>query len=137
MKKIFKHLTIFAVLAFMAAPLLALPAAAQTDYDSAYGIDVVDQALDGKLGAKDTDPRELITRIINIALGFLGIAAVVIVLFGGIKWMTAAGNEDKVEEAKKILGAGVIGLVIILAAWALASYAIGIIYNTTSGTNNL
>ena len=134
MKKISKHLMAFAILALMAAPLFAFQASAQvTDYDNTFGIDIVDNSLGGALGQSNTDPRDVITRIINIALGFLGIIAVVIVLFGGFKWMTAAGNEDKVEEAKKILGAGVIGLVIILAAWALASYAIGVIYNTTQG----
>ncbi len=134
MKKISKYLTAFAVLALLIAPVMALKTSAQvTDYDSTFGIDVVDNSLGGALGKSNTDPRDVVTRIINIALGFLGIIAVVIVLLGGFKWMTAGGNEDKVEEAKKILGAGVIGLVIVLAAWALASYAIGIIYNTTQG----
>jgi hypothetical protein len=46
----------------------------------------------------------------------LGVIAVILVLWGGFKWMTAAGNEDGITEAKKLMGAGVIGLVIILAA---------------------
>ncbi|MFW5888708.1 MAG: hypothetical protein ACOCVY_03255, partial [Patescibacteria group bacterium] len=56
--------------------------------------------------------------------GFLGILAVVIILIGGFKWMTAAGNEDKVGEAKKIIVAGVIGLVIILASWGIATFVL-------------
>jgi hypothetical protein len=106
MKKISKYLTAFAVLALLIAPVMALKTSAQvTDYDSTFGIDVVDNSLGGALGQSNTDPRDVVTRIINIALGFLGIIAVVIVLLGGFKWMTAGGNEDKVEEAKKILGA--------------------------------
>ena len=38
--------------------------------------------------------------------------------------MTAAGNEDKVSDAKKIVVGGVIGLVIILASWAIASFVL-------------
>jgi len=133
MKKISKYLIIFSVLALLFSPVVALKTSAQSNFNELVGIDVVNTELDGALGQANTDPRQIITRIINIALGFLGVIAVGIVLIGGFKWMTAAGNEEKVEEAKKILGAGVIGLVIILAAWALASYAIGVIYNTTRG----
>ncbi len=39
--------------------------------------------------------------------------------------MTAGGNEEKIAGAKKMLGAGIIGLVIILAAFAIASFVVG------------
>ncbi|PLX26793.1 hypothetical protein C0583_05855 [Candidatus Parcubacteria bacterium] len=82
------------------------------------------------------DPRNIAANIINLMLGFLGILAVVLILFGGFKWMTAAGNEDKVTEAKRLLVSGVIGLVIILAAYALAAFVLDAIFRvTTSGSN--
>lgn len=77
---------------------------------------------------------ELITtiaRIVNILLGFLGVLAVVLILVAGFKWMTAAGNEEKIGEAKKLMGAGVIGLVIILAAFAIASFVINQLASST------
>jgi len=43
--------------------------------------------------------------------------------------MTASGNDDKVQEAKKLIMAGVIGLVIILSAYAIVQYII----STTTG----
>jgi Zn-dependent protease with chaperone function len=129
MKKISKHLISFAIMALLVLPVFALPAAAQTD---PFGIDVVDTGLSGTLDNTST-PIEIITNIINIALGFLGIIAVGIILIGGFKWMTAAGNEDKTGEAKQLLGAGIIGLVIILAAWALATFVINQIYGATGG----
>ena len=70
--------------------------------------------------------------IIKVFLGFLGIIAVVIILLGGFKWMTAGGNEDGVAEAKKLITAGVIGLIIILMSWALASFVVNQLYNATS-----
>ncbi|HAO81427.1 MAG: hypothetical protein UV57_C0012G0012 [Parcubacteria group bacterium GW2011_GWD2_43_10] len=73
-----------------------------------------------------------IARIINILLGFLGVIAVVLVLLGGFKWMTAAGNEDKIGEAKKLMGAGVVGLVIILAAYAIAAFVVNQLASATS-----
>ena len=45
--------------------------------------------------------------------------------------MTAAGNEEKVEEAKKLMGAGVIGLVIVLASWGIASFILNQLVNAT------
>ena len=65
--------------------------------------------------------------IIDYLMGFLGLIAVVIVLVGGFQWMTAAGNEDKVKTAKKTLSAGIIGLVIVLAAWGIARFVIGML----------
>ena len=72
-------------------------------------------------------------RIINVALGLLGIIAVVIILAGGFKWMTAGGNEDKVAEARKLIFAGIIGLAIILSAWAIARF---VIENLATATNS-
>ena len=74
------------------------------------------------LGVKD--PRAIAAQVINIILGFLGIVAVVIILLGGFKWMTAGGNEDKVGEARKLITAGIIGLIIILASFAIASFVL-------------
>lgn len=63
-----------------------------------------------------------VSSIINVALSLLGIVAVVIVLIGGFKWMTAGGADDKTAEARKFILSGVIGLAIILSAWALTRF---------------
>ena len=73
-----------------------------------------------------------IARIINILLGFLGVIAVILILWGGFKWMTAAGDEGKIDEAKKLMGGGVVGLVIILAAYAIASFVVNQLIGATS-----
>lgn len=115
----------FAILALLFVPVFAFAA---TDANL-FGTTEVGTGLGGTLTS--TDPRTVIGRIINVALGFLGVIAVGIILLGGFKWMTAAGNEDKTTEAKQLLGAGVIGLVIILTSWALATFIIGQIYGAT------
>jgi amino acid transporter len=79
------------------------------------------------------DPRELARNIINIVLGFLGIIAVVIVLFAGFQWMTAGGEEEKVKEAQQRLIQGAIGLVLIVAAWMIAYYVIDQIVGAVQG----
>jgi hypothetical protein len=50
---------------------------------------------------------------------------------GGFIWMTAGGNEEKVGKAKKMLVAGIIGLIIVVAAYAIARFAVGSIINAT------
>lgn len=78
----------------------------------------------GYIALGTQDLRVTIANIINVAMGLLGIVAVVIILLGGFKWMTAGGSEDKVKEAKKLIVAGVIGLVIILTAFAIANFVV-------------
>lgn len=65
-----------------------------------------------------------VARIINILLGFLGVLAVILVLWAGFKWMTAAGDEQQINDAKKIMSGGVIGLMIILVAYAITAFVI-------------
>jgi hypothetical protein len=85
-----------------------------------------------KLGNQDI--RTTAANIINAALGFLGIIAVVIVLVGGFKYMIAGGNEEKTSEARKLIVSGIIGLAIILSAWAITSFVIGRLVSSTTGT---
>ncbi len=76
-------------------------------------------------------PEDIVINLINWVLGILALIAVILVLIGGFRWMTAAGNEEKVDGAKKLLIAAVIGLVIIMAAWGISLYAIDILAGAT------
>ncbi len=87
-------------------------------------------------GLASTDVRITIGNIIRVAMGLLGIIAVVIILIGGFTWMTAGGNEEKVGEAKKWIFSGIIGLAIILSAYAIANFVVSsLVTATTSGGN--
>jgi hypothetical protein len=136
MKKLIQKSAVFAFTAMLIAQaLVVLPVQAQsTDAANLFGgTDRADALRAGTYGT-DSDPRDIAARVINVLMGFLGIVAVVIILFGGFRWMTAAGNDDKIDEAKKILAAGVIGLIIVLSAWALAMFVMNNILTATSGT---
>lgn len=75
-------------------------------------------------GLADADLESTAVNVIKTVLSLLGLIALVIILMGGFKWMTSGGNEEKVGEAKKLLGAGVIGIVIILAAYAITQFVV-------------
>ena len=120
---------IFAVLATMSmmAPSLVMaqtPEITPSDLGIQYG------AATG-LGSKDV--RVTVASIIRTAMGLLGIVAVVIILIGGFKWMTAGGNDEQTGEAKKWIFSGVIGLAIILSAYALATFVINSLVTATTG----
>lgn len=85
------------------------------------------------IGLTTTDIRVTIANIIRIALGLLGTIALLIVLYAGFIWMTAGGEEEKVSRAKKMLTSAVIGLVIILTAFAIVSFVISRLLGATNG----
>ena len=116
------------VLAIAVPALLAAPA-------KTLALDIGTNYVNGSVtNLGNTDPRTIAGNIIKIALAFLGVLAVVIILIGGFKWMTAGGNEEQVEEAKKILISGIIGLVIILASWGIATFVINSLLTATNAT---
>lgn len=78
-------------------------------------------------GIARTDPRAIVTNVISIISGFLGIIAVVIILISGFQWMTAGGEEDAVKKAQTRLVQGVIGLVLVLSTWSIAYYVVNIL----------
>jgi len=84
------------------------------------------------IGLSDTDPRDVVANVIQVVLGFLGTIAVVLIIVAGFQWMTAAGSEDKIAKAKKIMTAAVIGLVIVLMAYALSTFVINAIISATN-----
>jgi len=79
-----------------------------------------------KLGETAEDIRDQIRNVINIALGFLGVGGVIVTIYGGALWMSAAGDDEKVGKAKKTIVSGLIGLVIIGIAWTIVSYVLTI-----------
>lgn len=119
MKKFAVHLlSLVLLVSFVAVPTLTL-ASGRLDMKD-IGVNEIDANL--KLGRKD--PITTATSLINTAMIFLGIIAVAIIIMAGFKWMTAGGSEEKVNEAKKLMSSGVIGLIIILAAWGIARFII-------------
>lgn len=108
--------------------LLALPATV-----SAATVNLgLTSDVESALGLGTQDVRVTVARIINVFMGLLGIVAVVIVLYGGFLWMTAGGNEERVEKAKQLIVAGIIGLAIILSAYAIARFVVTSLVNATS-----
>ncbi len=99
--------------------------------------DILPSSFGDETGLGQGDLKDTVADLINVALGFLGVVAVVIILFGGFKWMVAGGNDEKVSEAKRLIIAGIIGLAIILSAYAIASFVIESIVSATSADGSI
>lgn len=69
-----------------------------------------------------TGPEEMIAAVIQTALSFLGVVFLLLIIYGGYLWMTARGNETQVEKAKNLLMAAVIGLIIVVSAYAISYF---------------
>ncbi len=116
MKKIFIIIGLISVIFFSIDP-----ASAQLLNSPEKLKDLTDEmATTAQLG--DIPLSILIANIIKIALGFLALIFVVLMVVAGFQWMTAAGNEEQAKKAMGIIKTAVIGLVIVLAAYAITYF---------------
>lgn len=65
--------------------------------------------------------------IINAIIGILGIVAVIVIILGGIQYMTSTGDAGKVKKAKDTILYGVIGLIICVLAAAIVNFVINVV----------
>jgi hypothetical protein len=90
-----------------------------------YGIsDTANQTnglLPTSIGGAQTVP-QLIGTIIQIILSFLAIIFFLLIFYAGLIWMTARGNAENVTKAKGIMEGAVIGLVIVMASYAISRF---------------
>lgn len=72
-----------------------------------------------------TSIRQLILTIINYFLGFLGLIAVVMVIYGGVTYVISAGEDEKIQSAKKIIMYALIGIIIVLLSFVAVRMILG------------
>ncbi len=73
------------------------------------------------------DFRKLLVNIINWLLGFAAVAATAIIIVGGYNWLASGGNSERIENGKKIITGGIIGLVMIILAAVLVNTIIAVL----------
>lgn len=61
-------------------------------------------------------------QIVGTVLSFVGVLFLILMIYAGILWMTAQGNEQQVAKAKTLLINGIIGLIIVFSAYAITSF---------------
>lgn len=124
---------IITLLIAVASPILVLAA------DSGSVMDDINANLKG-LGAgagyqsssESGNLPAIVGRIINVFLSILGVLFVILMVYGGYVWMTSFGNEQKVTRAKELIVDAIIGLIIILGAYAISSFVVGQLMKATT-----
>ncbi|MBR0432016.1 hypothetical protein IJK16_03410 [Candidatus Saccharibacteria bacterium] len=71
-----------------------------------------------------TDLMGSVKGIINVAIGLVGLVAVVMIIFGGFQYTSSAGDASKVQKAKNTIMYGVIGLIVALLAFAIVNFVL-------------
>jgi hypothetical protein len=117
------------MLLFLCFSVLVSPASAGSGLDEAVkGLNR--SASQGYLGDASgdiskgviTDIPSTVGTVVGAILAFVGVIFFVLVIYGGVIWMLARGNEQEVSKAKDMIYSAVIGLIIVLAAYALTAY---------------
>jgi len=78
-----------------------------------------------------TTADSFISLVISTILSFVGVIFLILAIYGGYIWMIARGNEQEVEKAKSIIINSIIGLVIVVGAYAVSWYIVNALGNTT------
>lgn len=90
-----------------------------------------------RIGLGGADLKETVINIIELLLGLMTLVAVSLIIYGGFVWLTAAGNESNVDKAKSIISAAVIGLIIVLLAWAIVIFVARTTANVTNTSDDV
>jgi len=72
-----------------------------------------------------SDLGEIVGLVISSALTLVGIIFLLLMVYAGYLWMTARGESDQVDKARKIIIAALIGLVIVSSAYAITIFVTG------------
>jgi lysylphosphatidylglycerol synthetase-like protein (DUF2156 family) len=81
--------------------------------------------------ADETTLSQTIGSVIKTALSLVGTIFLGLTVYAGFLWMTASGDESKVEKAQSIIRSAVIGLIIALGAYGITNFVVGRIVEKT------
>lgn len=92
---------------------------------NAAGIQAEGPSSVAALTNNETSLKGLILTIVDYFLGFLGLLAVIMVIYGGVTYVSSAGNDEAVGKAKKIIMYALIGIVIIMLSFVAVNAILG------------
>ena len=135
-KHVVSYVQLVGVVLTLIVGFLFVPAFAQAQID--LGIDslVTPAAEEGGYDTAGTDETTFsatLGRVIRAAISLLGVVFTILIVYGGILWMQARGDEGKVEESQKIIRNAVIGLILTVGSYALANFIVFAV--VSSGVN--
>lgn len=116
---------------FVGGALALLPFSAIVPSVHAQGLEETLGEVQAESGLGDQDLTTTLGMLIQAMLGLLGVIFLVLIIYAGFLWMTAGGDEGKVSTAKDIMIRSVVGLVILLSAYAISTFVIDALISAT------
>lgn len=129
-----RAMTILLVKLFLLLAVILLPGAALADlgdYCSDGIISVPCFFNDGPAGSQSFGA--LILTVIQILLLVVGSLSVLFLIIGGVRYVTAAGNEENAEGAKKTMTHAVIGLIVVVLSFAIITIITNVLLGGARG----
>ena len=71
--------------------------------------------------------------IVRIILSFVGVIFLILMVYAGILWMTAQGDETKIEKAQSIIKSAIIGLILTISAYSVTNFVVPRIVGRAAG----
>jgi len=109
---------------FMDLGLILIPAAmlkAANNFNNAENIlDTV--AGSNGAGLPDKKVTEIVSNVIFALFSIVGVIFLVLMIYGGYTWMMARGDEAHAQKAKDTIRHSVIGMIVIVAAYAITKF---------------
>lgn len=119
-KKLIIFLVMFGVISFFVVPVLA------TDYGY--------KATGGAAGLKSGEITNIVGNLIGAGLSMIGVLFFALMLFGGVTWMLARGNQEMEKKAMDTITGAIIGIIIVVASYAITNFVFtGIMGETNTG----
>ncbi|TSC56473.1 MAG: Uncharacterized protein G01um101418_320 [Parcubacteria group bacterium Gr01-1014_18] len=114
--------------AVLFAGFFAIPVLAEDKPDPFGGVQVVTQVGYGKKVADAAESERQLNLtlgfIIKTILSFVGFILLAVVIYAGFLWLTAGGNTDQVDQARKWIANGIIGMILITAAYFITDFIV-------------
>jgi len=125
MKNILKPLiiSIFTLL-MLALPNMAYASNTTSKADACIGVSVISNSGCDSLKSSRQSLNSTLGLVLNIFSAIVGIVAVIMIIIGGVKYITSGGNSERTNEAKNTILYAIIGLVIVAIAQIIVRFVI-------------
>ena len=74
-------------------------------------------------GAND-DLNAMLSTLFSMVFGIIGVVAVIMIIIGGVNYTVSQGDSQKLQKSKSTILYGIIGLVIVLLAFAIVNFVL-------------
>ena len=86
------------------------------------GLEATGEGAGYETTGNSTDINQRVAQVIQILLSFVGVLLLVLLIYGGVKWLKSSGRDDEIQKSKKIIENAIIGIIVVVAAYAITAY---------------